>query len=100
MARTGISYSQEKTLREVAANTLIRQKKCSRTKTGVYTHPCYGDDINTLDGSRSWLYEEGLEHHMTVEQARIFANKLVLYVDPVELEKEYELLVHSKSGIA
>ena len=100
MARTGISYSQEKTLKEVAANRLIKQKKCSRTKNGVYTHPCYGDDINTLDESRKWLYEEGLEHNMTVEQARIFANKLVLYVDPVELEREFELLAHSKSNIA
>lgn len=93
MAKTGISYSQEKTLREVAANTLIRQKKCSRTKTSEYTHPCYGDDINTLDGARKWLYDEGIEHNMTSEQARIFANKLVLYVNPQELEAEYQKLL-------
>ena len=93
MARTGFSYSEEITLREVSANRLIKQKKCSRTKTGVYTHPCYGDDINTLDGAREWLYYEGLEHNMTSEQARIFANKLVLYVDPVELEAEYQKLL-------
>ena len=93
MSRTDLSYSEEKNLREVSANRLIKQKKCSRTKTGVYTHPCYGDDINTLDGAREWLYYEGLEHNMTSEQARIFANKLVLYVDPVELEAEYQKLL-------
>ena len=96
MSRTGLSYSEEKTLREVSANRLIKQKKCSRTKTGEYTHPCYGDDINTLDGARKGLYDEGLEHNMTSEQARIFANKLVLYVKPAELEAEYQRLLSER----
>lgn len=99
MARTGITYMQEMNLRKQAADKLISQQRCSRKKTEKYSVICYGDDLNTLDAPRKWLYEEGLKHNMTTEQARIFANKLVLYVDPQELEAEFEHLV-SKAVIA
>lgn len=100
MARTGISYSMEQHLTKLAENSLIRQKKCSRKKTNVYSHTCYGEDLNTLDESRRWLYNEGLQHNMSLEQARIFANKLVLYVNQDELEAEFERLLHTKAVIA
>lgn len=99
MTRTGISNMMEQNLRKQAADKLISQQRCSRKKTEKYSVICYGDDLNTLDASRKWLYEEGLSHNMTTEQARIFANKLVLYVDPQELEVEFEHLV-SKAVIA
>mgnify|MGYP003367928710 FL=1 len=89
----GISNMMEQNLRKQAADKLISQQKCSRTKTKKYSIICYGDDLNTLDATRKWLYEEGLNHNMTTEQARIFANKLVLYVDPQELEIEFQHLV-------
>lgn len=89
----------EQNLRKQAADKLISQQRCSRKKTEKYSVICYGDDLNTLDASRKWLYKEGLNHNMTTEQARIFANKLVLYVDPQELEVEFEHLV-SKVVIA
>ena len=57
-------------------------------------------DLNTLDESRRWLYNEGLQHNMSLEQARIFANKLVLYVNQDELEAEFERLLHTKAVIA
>lgn len=100
MSRTGLSYSEEKTLREVSANRLIKQKKCSRTKTSEYTHPCYGEDLNILDAPRKWLYDAGLAEGMTTEQARIYANKVILYVNPEELEAEYQKLLRQAAVTA
>lgn len=99
MTKAGITYMMEQNLRKQAADKLISQQRCSRKKTEQYSVICYGDDMNMLDGARKWLYEEGLKHNMSTEQARIFANKLVLYVDPQELEDEFEHLV-SKAVIA
>ena len=96
MSKTGLSYSEEKHLRKLAADSLIRQQKCSTTKSGAYTHVCYGEDLNTLDAPRKWLFDAGLAEGMPTEHARIYANKIVLYVNPVELEAEYQRLLSER----
>ena len=96
MTRTGLSYSEEKHLRKLAADSLTRQQKCSTTKNGAFTHACYGEDLNTLDAPRKWLYDAGLAEGMSTEQARIYANKVVLHVNPVELEAEYQKLLRER----
>lgn len=93
MARTGLSYSEEKHLRKLAADSLIRQQRCSTTKSGDFTYPCYGEDLNILDAPRKWLYDAGLAEGMSTEQARIYANKVILHVNPKELEDEYQKLL-------
>ena len=98
MTETRISYMQELNLRKQAKDKLISQQRCSRTKTDNYSIICYGEDLNTLDTPRTWLYHEGLQHNMTVEQARIFANKLVLYVNAEELEAEFNRLVNEATA--
>lgn len=93
MTKTGLSYSQEKHFRKLAADELIRKQRCSTTKSGDFTYPCYGEDLNTLDAPRKWLYDAGLAEGMTTEQARIYANKVILHVNPEELEAEYQKLI-------
>lgn len=100
MSRTSLSYSMEKHYKELAESNLIRQQRCARQKTTEFSHICYGADLNLLDESRRWLFEEGLAHNMGVEGARIFANKLVLYVNEAELQAEYERLLHSEFATA
>ena len=94
MARTNTNYEsnllsdfQKSKVVHQAQNYLIARKKCSKVRTDFYTHICYGEDRNTLDYSRQWLYKELLAEGESPERARIAANKLVLYVNEDELQK-------------
>ena len=94
MARTNTNYEsnllsefQKSKVVHQAQNYLIARKKCSRVRTDFYTHICYGQDLNTLDYCRRWLYNELLAGGDSPERARIGANKLVLYVNEDELQK-------------
>lgn len=71
-----------------AADNLIRLQKCSLVKTDYYTEPIYGSDLNILDQSRKWLFDELLSKGMEFELARIQANKTVLYVNSNELQRQ------------
>lgn len=78
----------ENTIREIAENKLIAAQKCSSRKTAEYNHAVYGHDINMLDSSRAWLMGrmKAMSPNADYEQLRINVNKLVLYINPAELE--------------
>lgn len=76
-----------------AQNYLIARKKCSKVRTDFYTHICYGQDLNSLDYCRQWLYKELLAEGDSPEHARIGANKLVLYVNEDELQEVTEKFI-------
>ena len=75
----------KKNLNEMAKARLIEERKCSKHRDDTYNVICYGLDINTLDSSRKWIYDEEMALHGDTERARIAANKLVLYVNDSEL---------------
>lgn len=86
-------YCIRKQMELVAANSLIKEQKCSKVKTDFFTVPCFGADQLTLDSSRSWLYAEELKANDNPEQARIYANKIVLYVNREELDRRFNRLM-------
>lgn len=69
-----------------AKDRLISQKKCTRTKDKEHTVACLGKDLNILDNARSWIYDEERQKGTELEQARIYANKAVLYVNQTDLD--------------
>jgi len=79
------SDTTQSKLNERAMARLISAQRCTKVNDGEHTVLCFGPDINGLDYSRKWLYEEELTHGVDTEQARINANKLVLYVNQKEL---------------
>ncbi len=89
-------YNRFSKVQHQAQNYLIARKKCSKVRTDFYTHICYGEDLNTLDYCRQWLYKELLAEGYSPERARIWANKLVLYVNEDELQEVTEKLMEEK----
>lgn len=77
----------QRKLEERAMRRLISLQKCTKVKDDSHTIPCFGPDINGLDYSRKWIYEEQIKRGVDSEHARISANKLVLYVNEDELKK-------------
>lgn len=99
-----ITETTRNKLTSIAKSKLISEKKCSHIKDSEHTVPCFGYDMNTLDSSRKWIYEEELLKGTDIERARIYANKAVLYVSQKELDKKvraiYEdLLERAKSRL-
>lgn len=80
-------------LKELALSRLIAAKHCSTQKTKHYDTIVYGPDINMLESCRQWIFDKEIQKKgIDYEQARINANKLVLYVNSAELARmEQEL---------
>lgn len=89
-----LSDFQKSKLERRAEHYLIARQKCSKVRTAYYTHICYGQDLNTLDYSRRWLFKEFLASGEPHERARIGANKLVLYVNEAELQEVTEKFIN------
>lgn len=94
MAKVAIPQSSV-TLRKQAEYNLISEKACTFLKDQRHTHPSYGRDISILADERRWLYEKlrSENTYTDSEKLRIDANKQVLYLDPAELEAEYQRLL-------
>lgn len=73
---------------KLAANRLVKAKKCRTVKDNEYNVPVFGQDLNILDPSRKWLFEEMRAAGKSYEMARIEANKLILYVRESDLREE------------
>lgn len=86
-------YCIRKKIEQQAACELIREQKCSKIRNDYFTVPCYGFDLLTLDTNRKWLYEQELEAYGNKETARIYANKIVLYVNREELDRRFNRLM-------
>lgn len=76
----------EKELKERAKSCLISQQKCSKHRDDHYNIICYGPDINMLDPSRKWIYDEEMSVHGDSTKAQFTANKLVLYINEDDLK--------------
>lgn len=73
---------------QIAANRLVKAQKCKTVQDQEYNIPVYGQDLNGLDGSRKWLFDENIASGKDYEMARIEANKLILYVRESDLREE------------
>lgn len=73
--------------KEKAVRKLVSEQKCKRCKEGKFTEPVFGQDLNILDYSRTWLYNalKAEAPYMDSEQLRICANKTVLWVNPADV---------------
>lgn len=101
--KTNFNETTRHKLSSRAKDRLIFQKHCSRTKDKDHTVACLGKDLNILDNARSWIYDEERQKGTELEQARIYANKAVLYVNQAELDQAVqqiymELVEQAKSG--
>ncbi len=89
-SRVAIPKSTQE-LRKTAEYNLISAQKCTTLKDARHTYPSYGRDINVLADERRWLYEKLSQQSNTgSEKLRIDVNKQVLFLDPAELESEYQ----------
>lgn len=82
-----LSDFQRSKLEHQAERYLIARQRCSKFRDETFNHICYGQDLNTLDYSRRWLFKELLASGETHERARIGANKMVLYVNESDLNE-------------
>lgn len=96
MARVKVVNNQRslKEVRHLAEGRLISRRQCSKELTDKYSVPSFGDDMNILDSKRAWLLDEmkSLSPNADCEQLRIMANKLLLYLNPAELQEEIEII--------
>lgn len=93
---TTVAIPQSKvTLRKQAEYNLISAQACTFLKDQKHTYPSYGRDISILADERRWLYEQLKNecNYTDPEKLRIDANKQVLYLDPAELEAEYQRIL-------
>lgn len=81
-------------IRGLAEGRLISRRHCSKYQSDYYCTPSYGDDMNTLDMKRVWIYNEmrELQPDADTEQLRIMANKLLLYLNPEEIQNEIAII--------
>lgn len=90
----------QREIRERAEDRLIELQKCSSLKDSHYTQIVFGKDLNILDNSRRWLWEE-LQHispNEDSEKLRIRANKLILYVNPADLNEMIQIIVEEEAA--
>lgn len=93
MTKIAIPTSKSE-LRKQAEYNLIAEQKCTSSKDTIHTYPSYGRDINFLADERRWLYDKLKASRASSDEClRIDANKLVLFLDPAELESEYRALL-------
>lgn len=85
----------EKELKERAKDCLISEQKCSKHRDDHYNIICYGPDINMLDRSRKWIYDEEMAVHGDSLKAQFTANKLVLYINAGDLKAKMRELRES-----
>lgn len=78
-------------IKKEAMRILVAAKMCTTHKDETHTIPVYGDDSNTLDSSRRWIYEQQLKIHGK-NKAEDFAKKTVLWVSSKELEEKIKEL--------
>jgi len=88
--KTKLFNTTQRKLEERAMARLISAQRCTKVQDGEHTVPCFGADMNILDSSRKWLFDEEITHGVDSESARINANKLVLYVNQKELAETAE----------
>lgn len=95
---TTLSDHERRLVEKKAERHLIGRQDCSKVKTEEYNHICFGEDLNTLDYCRKWLYEEERAKGSSYECARISANKLVLYVNEERLQAEVDRMIRESSA--
>lgn len=81
-------------IRELAADRLIREQRCSTLKTDYYSEIVFGKDLNILDYSRHWYWRKikEMSPNEDSERLRISANKQVFYVNASELAETISLI--------
>jgi hypothetical protein len=82
-------------VRQEAERRLIASRRCALHPDDVHSVPSYGSDMNSLDCSRLWLFEEVTKTNSQndYEYCRILANKQVLWLAPDELAEEIQKVI-------
>ncbi len=96
-----ISWGERTKIQNTVKDFLVSNQRCSRSVTSEYNMIVYGDDLNVIDSSRQWLYDELMVEEKKInpdvepEHVRILANKMVLFIN----RKEYEQLCAEREAL-